>query len=129
MLGPRLIIRCTERIIFTQRSISASLKSVFSSYAVCGRSYRGHKTNKGVETCENGLLALVQHRVFMLSVEHELAKIQLTPPACTEIGEKVALSRRIEKHWWLVGKSNHLYHSKCNLFQSHCTSLLGRTHD
>ncbi|KAI0281945.1 hypothetical protein BGY98DRAFT_1088313 [Russula aff. rugulosa BPL654] len=29
--------------------------------------------------------------------------IQLTSPACTEIGEKVALSRRIEKHWRLVG--------------------------
>ncbi|KAH9984302.1 P-loop containing nucleoside triphosphate hydrolase protein [Russula vinacea] len=33
----------------------------------------------------------------------DLAKIQLTSPACTEIGEKVALSRRIEKHWRLVG--------------------------
>ncbi|KAF6750326.1 hypothetical protein DFP72DRAFT_1072346 [Ephemerocybe angulata] len=30
-------------------------------------------------------------------------KIQLTIPACTEVGEKVALSRRIEKHWRLVG--------------------------
>ncbi|KAG1822672.1 uncharacterized protein BJ212DRAFT_1329703 [Suillus subaureus] len=33
-----------------------------------------------------------------------LAKIQLTSPACTEVGEKVALLRRIEKHWRLVGK-------------------------
>jgi translation initiation factor 2 subunit 3 len=33
-----------------------------------------------------------------------LARIQLTSPACTEIGEKVALSRRIEKHWRLVGQ-------------------------
>ncbi|CAG7851249.1 Eukaryotic translation initiation factor 2 subunit gamma Short=eIF-2-gamma [Serendipita indica DSM 11827] len=32
-----------------------------------------------------------------------LAKIQLTQPACTDIGEKVALSRRIDKHWRLVG--------------------------
>lgn len=40
----------------------------------------------------------------MLSVKADLAKIQLTSPACTEIGEKVALSRRIEKHWRLVGK-------------------------
>ncbi|KAG1773650.1 hypothetical protein EV702DRAFT_1129706 [Suillus placidus] len=115
MLGPRLIIRYTERIVFlvecwvrTQRSILASLKSVCSSYAVCGRS---------TGSCS---LALVQHRVFKSSVEHDLAKIQLTSPACTE---KVALSRCIEKHWWLVGKSNHLYHSKCNLFRSHCTSL------
>lgn len=39
----------------------------------------------------------------VLSVRADLAKIQLTSPACTEIGEKVALSRRIEKHWRLVG--------------------------
>ncbi|KAJ6560703.1 hypothetical protein B0H10DRAFT_2169411 [Mycena sp. CBHHK59/15] len=39
----------------------------------------------------------------VLNVKADLAKIQLTSPACTEIGEKVALSRRIEKHWRLVG--------------------------
>ncbi|KAG7093736.1 hypothetical protein E1B28_007387 [Marasmius oreades] len=39
----------------------------------------------------------------VVSVKADLAKIQLTSPACTEIGEKVALSRRIEKHWRLVG--------------------------
>ncbi|CAD6575853.1 MAG: hypothetical protein CYPHOPRED_005811 [Cyphobasidiales sp. Tagirdzhanova-0007] len=37
------------------------------------------------------------------SVKADLAKITLISPACTEIGEKVALSRRIEKHWRLVG--------------------------
>ncbi len=41
----------------------------------------------------------------VLSVKADLAKIQLTSPACTEVGEKVALSRRIEKHWRLVGAS------------------------
>jgi sulfatase maturation enzyme AslB (radical SAM superfamily) len=34
-----------------------------------------------------------------MSVKADLAKIQLTSPACTEVGEKVALSRRIDKHW------------------------------
>lgn len=38
-----------------------------------------------------------------MSVKGDLAKILLTAPACTEIGEKVALSRRIDKHWRLVG--------------------------
>jgi hypothetical protein len=32
------------------------------------------------------------------------AKILLNTPAATEIGEKVALSRRIDKHWRLIGK-------------------------
>lgn len=40
----------------------------------------------------------------VLSVKGNLAKIQLTSPACTEVGKKVALSRRIEKHWRFVGK-------------------------
>ncbi|KAI9327411.1 elongation factor Tu GTP binding domain-containing protein [Zopfochytrium polystomum] len=39
----------------------------------------------------------------VLSVKADLAKIQLTTPACTQVGEKVALSRRIEKHWRLIG--------------------------
>ncbi|XP_022198276.1 eukaryotic translation initiation factor 2 subunit 3, X-linked [Nilaparvata lugens] len=33
----------------------------------------------------------------------DLAKISLTNPVCTEIGEKIALSRRVEKHWRLIG--------------------------
>ncbi|ODV89460.1 hypothetical protein CANCADRAFT_4078 [Tortispora caseinolytica NRRL Y-17796] len=39
----------------------------------------------------------------VLSVKADLAKLQLTSPACTEVGEKIALSRRIEKHWRLIG--------------------------
>ena len=32
-----------------------------------------------------------------------MGKIVLTNPVCTEVGEKIALSRRVEKHWCLVG--------------------------
>ncbi|KDN43551.1 putative translation initiation factor eIF2 gamma chain [Tilletiaria anomala UBC 951] len=39
----------------------------------------------------------------VMSVKADLAKIFLTSPACTEIGEKIALSRRIDKHWRLIG--------------------------
>lgn len=39
----------------------------------------------------------------VMSVKADMAKIMLTSPACTEIGEKIALSRRIEKHWRLIG--------------------------
>ena len=35
----------------------------------------------------------------VISVKVDLAKIVLTTPACTEIDEKIALSRRIDKHW------------------------------
>ena len=37
------------------------------------------------------------------AVRADLAKIGLTNPVCTEIGEKIALSRRVEKHWrWVL---------------------------
>ncbi|KAJ3302597.1 Eukaryotic translation initiation factor 2 subunit 3 [Kappamyces sp. JEL0829] len=42
----------------------------------------------------------------VLSVKADLAKIALTTPACTEIGEKIALSRRIDTHWRLIGWGN-----------------------
>lgn len=39
----------------------------------------------------------------MLATRADLAKISLTNPVCTEIDEKIALSRRVEKHWRLIG--------------------------
>lgn len=37
------------------------------------------------------------------AIRNDAAKLDLMSPACTNIGEKVALSRRIEKHWRLIG--------------------------
>lgn len=42
----------------------------------------------------------------VLGVKADAAKLSLTSPACTEIGEKIAISRRIEKHWRLIGWAN-----------------------
>ncbi len=39
----------------------------------------------------------------IMAIKKDAAKLQLTSPACTVIGEKIALSRRIEKHWRLIG--------------------------
>ncbi|VDD92905.1 unnamed protein product, partial [Enterobius vermicularis] len=39
----------------------------------------------------------------VIAVRGDAAKIALTDPICTEISEKIALSRRIEKHWRLIG--------------------------
>ncbi|XP_015377541.1 PREDICTED: eukaryotic translation initiation factor 2 subunit 3, partial [Diuraphis noxia] len=39
----------------------------------------------------------------VLATKADLAKISLTTPVCTEIGEKISLSRRVEKHWRLIG--------------------------
>jgi hypothetical protein len=32
-----------------------------------------------------------------------IARITLEQPVCTREGEKIALSRRVEKHWRLIG--------------------------
>ncbi|CAD5209726.1 UNVERIFIED_CONTAM: Eukaryotic translation initiation factor 2 subunit 3, X-linked, partial [Eudyptes robustus] len=39
----------------------------------------------------------------VIAVKGDAAKIALTEPICTEVNEKIALSRRIEKHWRLIG--------------------------
>lgn len=39
----------------------------------------------------------------VLAVKADLAKIALTHPVCTEEEEKIALSRRIDRHWRLIG--------------------------
>ena len=39
----------------------------------------------------------------ILQVKGDLAKVVLTSPVCTQEGEKLALSRRVEKHWRLIG--------------------------
>lgn len=39
----------------------------------------------------------------VIAVKDDLAKIALTSPVCTEEGEKLALSRRVDRHWRLIG--------------------------
>eukprot|EP00184_Porphyridium_aerugineum_P008220 CAMPEP_0184692762 /NCGR_PEP_ID=MMETSP0313-20130426/1099_1 /TAXON_ID=2792 /ORGANISM="Porphyridium aerugineum, Strain SAG 1380-2" /LENGTH=464 /DNA_ID=CAMNT_0027150611 /DNA_START=68 /DNA_END=1462 /DNA_ORIENTATION=+ len=39
----------------------------------------------------------------VIAVKADLAKLALTNPVCTSEGEKIALSRRVEKHWRLIG--------------------------
>merc|ERR1711971_799877 len=39
----------------------------------------------------------------VIAVKADLAKIGLTTPVCTSVGEKIALSRRVEKHRRLIG--------------------------
>jgi translation initiation factor 2 subunit 3 len=39
----------------------------------------------------------------VLAVKQDLAKIILMQPVCTVEGEKIALSRRVDRHWRLIG--------------------------
>lgn len=42
-------------------------------------------------------------QVLTVKKDLAMAKLQLTSPVCTRIGEKIALSRRVDKHWRLIG--------------------------
>ena len=42
-------------------------------------------------------------KVQETSSEEPIARIVLTQPVCTQEGEKIALSRRVDKHWRLIG--------------------------
>mmetsp|Transcript_17966 Transcript_17966/g.20295 ORF Transcript_17966/g.20295 Transcript_17966/m.20295 type:complete len:325 (-) Transcript_17966:74-1048(-) len=73
----------------------------------------------GVKTAEGGKAAKVQklqkNEVLLVNIgststggkviamKQDLAKLQLMQPVCTQEGEKIALSRRVEKHWRLIG--------------------------
>ena len=37
------------------------------------------------------------------AVIKDIAKLTLTTPVCTQENEKIALSRRVDKHWRLIG--------------------------
>jgi translation initiation factor 2 subunit 3 len=39
----------------------------------------------------------------VIATKADLAKIVLTQPVCTQENEKIALSRRVDKHWRLIG--------------------------
>ncbi len=39
----------------------------------------------------------------VINVRGDLAKVALTSPVCSSEGEKLALSRRVDKHWRLIG--------------------------
>ncbi|KAL1208142.1 hypothetical protein V5N11_034864 [Cardamine amara subsp. amara] len=40
----------------------------------------------------------------VIGVKKDMVKLQLTSPVCTTIGEKAALSRRVERQWRLIGR-------------------------
>jgi translation initiation factor 2 gamma subunit (eIF-2gamma) len=37
------------------------------------------------------------------SVRGDVATLELVQPVCTDLGEKISLSRKVDKHWRLIG--------------------------
>mmetsp|Transcript_32788 Transcript_32788/g.59416 ORF Transcript_32788/g.59416 Transcript_32788/m.59416 type:complete len:465 (-) Transcript_32788:630-2024(-) len=71
------------------------------------RSKEGEKADKVTKLTKGEVLMLnigsMCTGARVLAVKADLAKLQLTSPVCTKEKEKVALSRRVEKHWRLIG--------------------------
>jgi translation initiation factor 2 subunit 3 len=71
------------------------------------RSKEGEKAGKVTKLSKGEVLMLnigsMCTGARVLAVKHDLAKLHLTAAVCTKEGEKVALSRRVEKHWRLIG--------------------------
>jgi translation initiation factor 2 subunit 3 len=105
-----------DRLVGQVLGLKGQLPHVFSEIEI---SYYLLRRLLGVKTSEGGKQAKVQKltkaEILMVNigstatggrvvaVKGDLAKIALTQPVCTEEGEKIALSRRVEKHWRLIG--------------------------
>jgi translation initiation factor 2 subunit 3 len=105
-----------DRLVGQVLGIKGQLPAVFCEIEI---SYYLLRRLLGVKTSDGGKQAKVQklskNEILMVNigstatggrvvaVKGDLSKIALTQPVCTEEGEKIALSRRVDKHWRLIG--------------------------
>eukprot|EP00522_Entomoneis_paludosa_P007035 CAMPEP_0172446028 /NCGR_PEP_ID=MMETSP1065-20121228/5731_1 /TAXON_ID=265537 /ORGANISM="Amphiprora paludosa, Strain CCMP125" /LENGTH=492 /DNA_ID=CAMNT_0013197045 /DNA_START=127 /DNA_END=1605 /DNA_ORIENTATION=+ len=105
-----------DRLVGQVLGLTGQLPDVYSSIEV---SYYLLRRLLGVKTSDGGKQAKVQRltkgEILMVNigstatggrvtgVKGEMAKIALTQPVCTKEKEKIALSRRVDKHWRLIG--------------------------
>jgi len=105
-----------DRLVGQVLGIKGQLPDVFQEIEI---SYYLLRRLLGVKTSDGGKQAKVQklskNEILMVNigststggrvnaVKGDLAKIALTQPVCTTDGEKIALSRRVDKHWRLIG--------------------------
>lgn len=105
-----------DRLVGQVLGLKGLLPDVFGEIEI---SYYLLRRLLGVKTSDGGKQAKVQKlsraEILMVNigstatggkvqaVKGDLAKIALTQPVCTMEGEKIALSRRVDKHWRLIG--------------------------
>jgi len=105
-----------DRLVGQVLGLRNQLPDVFGEIEI---SYYLLRRLLGVKTSEGGKQAKVQKlsraEILMVNIgstatggkvaacKGDLAKIVLTQPVCTQEGEKIALSRRVDKHWRLIG--------------------------
>jgi len=88
--------------IFTEIEINFFLLSrLLGVKSTAGKQHRVRKLTVGEVLMVNIGSTSTGGRVK--AVQADLAKVVLLQPVCTSEGEKIALSRRVEKHWRLIG--------------------------
>lgn len=105
-----------DRLVGQVLGLRGKLPDVYSEVEV---SFYLLKRLLGVKTTDGGRAAkvnkLTKNEVIMVNIgstsvggkvvakKDDLAKLHLQKPVCTQEGEKIALSRRVNKHWRLIG--------------------------
>lgn len=108
-----------DRLVGQVLGLRGYLPGVFSEVEVTFHLLRrllGVKTQEGTKQAK--VQKLTKGEVLMVNIgstatggkvikvaegDLNVARITLTQPVCTEVGEKIALSRRVDKHWRLIG--------------------------
>ena len=105
-----------DRLVGQVLGLKGQLPEVFTEVEI---SFYLLRRLLGVKTAEGGKAAKVQklskNEILLvnigststggkvLAVKSDMAKVMLMQPVCTQEGEKIALSRRVDKHWRLIG--------------------------
>jgi len=88
--------------IFTSIEVNYFLlRSLLGVKTEEGKKHKVHKLEQNESLMLNIGATSVGARV--VAVEADLVHLSLIHPVCTSEGEKIALSRRVEKHWRLIG--------------------------
>ncbi|MBA0641135.1 hypothetical protein Goklo_025717 [Gossypium klotzschianum] len=101
---------CEVLIIYSvsMLSMSAAMVNFFLLRRLLGVRTKGSERQGKVSKLAKGEILMLNIGSMstgarVIAVKNDLAKLQLTSPVCTSKGEKIALSRRVEKHWRLIG--------------------------
>jgi len=119
-----------DRLVGQVLGLRGQLPDVFAEIEI---SYYLLRRLLGVKTSDGGKQAKVQklgkNEILMVNigstatggkvqaVKGQAAKIALTQPVCTQKGEKIALSRRVDKHWRLIGWGQIIKGSKVDIVE------------
>eukprot|EP01084_Bolivina_argentea_P097775 175760_1 len=121
-----------DRLVGQVLGLKGKLPDVFTEVEI---SFYLLRRLLGVKTSEGGKQAkvhkLAKSEILMvnigstasggkvLAVKQDLAKVLLTQPVCTQEGEKIALSRRVDKHWRLIGWGQIRRGNKIVMYDNH----------